>query len=112
MTSYRTGETAGVFAKFATAIYLVAVLCILAPPLDLILSLPTIDPGSVVWRFGALGMLTGATIFPLIGLLLALFTAVLCQHRFVYRALLGLGGIAILALTVAVGLFLLDSVQI
>lgn len=106
------GGPAAVVARFAVAIYLVAFLCMLAPPLDLVFSLPSIDVSSVRWRFGAVGLITGAAVFPLVGLLLALITAVVCGHRWMYRTLVGLGVAGAVLLILAVGLFTLDSLQV
>lgn len=106
------GGPAAVIQKFAVSIYLVALLCMLAPPLDLAFSLPSIDVSNVRWRFGAIGLVTGAAVLPLVGLLLALITAVASGHRWMYRIFAGLGVLGALLLTAALGLFALDSLQV
>ena len=103
---------ATVVAKYAVAIYFVAVLMILMPPLDVILSLPQYQPDSARWRFGALGLISGAMLVPIAGLLLASMTATITRQRWVYRTVLvvsALMGVVFLAVLVSFGL---DAVQV
>ncbi|CAN5606204.1 hypothetical protein BH23GEM9_BH23GEM9_23090 [soil metagenome] len=112
MTSESPRGPAAVLTRFAVPIYLVALLSMLAPPLDLVFSMPAIELSNVRWRFGAVGLLTGAVLFPMLGLLIALMTSVACGHRIMYRIWMGLGATGMLVLIASAGLFSLDALQV
>jgi hypothetical protein len=110
-----THESAGAVATlrpFAAAAYVVAALLILAPPLDIWFSMPVTDVSEARWRFGAVGLVTGAMLLPVAGFLLAMVTAVLCGHRRMFGAVMALGGAAVIALVLALGLFVLDAMEV
>jgi hypothetical protein len=96
----------------AGPLYLVAFVLILIPAVDFLLSIPPAELGSVQWRFAAVGLLSGYTLTPILGLALALVVSAVLKHHNVQRLLV------ILCLTIALALiglslgFVLDVLQI
>ena len=94
-------------------LYAMAVMLILVPLSDLGGQLNwTIRYGALVWRTGAVGLLSGAVLLPTLGLLLALVTAVVFEHRTTQRVLAVVSGLATLATVGVLMLFLLDALQV
>jgi hypothetical protein len=93
-------------------LYLVAMVLVAIPALDFLMSVPALDFGSVQWRFAAMGLLSGYTLTPILGISLGFVIAsVLEQHR-VKLALVILCltiGVAILVMSLG---FLFDALQL
>jgi hypothetical protein len=106
------GGAATLIAKLSPAIYPIAALCMVAQPLDQLFNLPAVDLSSVHWRFAAVGLLTTVAVLPLLGLLLALVTSLVCGHRWIYRITMTIAALAFILLTVGIGVFALDSLQV
>jgi len=99
-------------ARYSIAIYFVAALMILMPPLDIILSLQQYVWPSARWRFGALGLVSGAMLLPILGLLLASVTAVFSGQRWVHRAVSVIGLVMAIVFLTAMVMFGLDAIQV
>jgi hypothetical protein len=95
----------------ATAAYLVAGSLIFAPLLDATLGISPMHPMEFRWRFGAIGVLANAVIVPNAGILLMLITAISYRHANFRRALGVLALLAAAGWVVAIGLFVLDALQ-
>jgi hypothetical protein len=100
------------FYRVAGPTYLFAFIAVLVPVLDWILGAWPMQFGEVAWRFSAVSLLSRATMFPLLGLLLAFGAALLLEHRRVLRVLSVLNGLLAFVLVVGVILFILDTLQV
>ncbi len=91
--------------------YLAALVIVVFPFVELVLTVWPPSPGVVSWRYGTVGLLARAIMTPLVGLVIIQATATLLGHARVQRAVtvLGLAGAVVLLLTAA--LFALDLVQ-
>lgn len=98
--------------RLSGAAYFTIGLLVVLPFIDLAANLWPWQPGSVDWRFGAYGLLSGYLMTPMIGVAVALLAAVAWGHRRVARLLgatsLGLG----ILILVGAGLFALDVLQL
>ena len=100
------------FRSVARAVYLVAILLVVGPLLDLTASTWPMSPGSVAWRFAATGLLSKALLVPLLGSLAVVVGALLLEHRRLLRMVsYANAGIAILLIGTII-LFMLDTVQL
>lgn len=96
----------------AGPLYLVAGLLFFMPLLDFAMSIGPAQFASVQWRFASVGLLSGYTLMPLLGLAMALGLAGLLRQRVAQRVLI------VFCLTLAVVIvlisvvFLLDVVQL
>ncbi len=91
--------------------YLFFGIAMLLPILDLLISVYPLRPGTVVWRFGAVGLLSSAIGAPLLVLFLVFVLAVLAGDR---RVIIAVGVIAALIgllLVAGTGSFALDALQ-
>lgn len=95
----------------AWCLHALGLLLCLAPMLDLAAGVGSINPNEVPWRFGALGLLSGALVLPMVGLGLLLVASVLLEQAWLTRTI----GIAALLLTVValalLVVFGLDALQ-
>ena len=96
----------------AGPLYGVAALLVVMPLVDFVLSVPSAELSNVQWRFAAVGLLSGYTLTPILGLAMAfVIAAVLKQHaiqRWLVAASLSFGAV-LLALSAG---FLLDMLQL
>jgi hypothetical protein len=93
-------------------LYLVAMVLVAIPLLDFLLSVPAVNLASVQWRFAAVGLLSGYTLTPILGISLGFVIAsVLKQHRVQVALVILCLTIGILLLVMCVG-FLFDSLQL
>lgn len=98
----------------STPIYLVGFLLILIPPLAV---LPTLSAGpfsfgDVTWRFGAVGLLTGALLLPIVGCFVLSAGAQLLRHPKMQLTLTAMQIAAALVLLVVMAVFILDALQL
>jgi hypothetical protein len=91
--------------------YAIACLLILFPLLDTALSVFPPRFGEVAWRFGATGLFSRALMTPLLGLLLAFAVALIRDQRKMQRAVAVVSAVVAVVIIGAVGLFVLDAVQ-
>jgi hypothetical protein len=93
-------------------LYVVAIVLVVIPTIDFVLSVPEVNFGSVQWRFAAAGLLSGYTLTPILGISLAFVIASVLKHHGVQRALV------IFCLTIGVSLlvmcvgFVFDALQL
>ena len=96
----------------AGPLYFVAALLIVLPLVDFVLSVPPAELSNVQWRFAAVGLLSGYTLTPILGVAMAfVIAAVLKQHavqRWLVIACLA-GGAILSALSLG---FSLDVLQL
>lgn len=98
--------------SLAAPLYAVAALLVVTPLTQLAASLGwRVMPGSMQWRTGALGLLASAILTPTLGMLVAVLTAVVYEHRLARRILPLLCGLAALGLLALLGVFILDGLQ-
>lgn len=100
------------FRSFLPGMYPVAGLLVIVPIIDLVgLSWP-LRPAETAWRFGSLGLGFGAMTAQVLGVALAMFTAVSLSHRRMLR-LISLLAVAVATVMIAgVARFLLDYGQL
>lgn len=94
------------------AVYVFSALLVVLPLLNLLSNLGELQPTIVRWRFGALGLLTGSLLVPLMGLLLFGLTAALLAHRWALRTMAVLSGLATVGVLALMALFTLDALQV
>jgi hypothetical protein len=96
----------------AGPLYAIAALLILLPVVDFALSIPAAEFSSVQWRFASVGLLSGYTMTPIMGLGLAFVISAVRKQYTVQRLLV------IICLTTALALgamtisFVLDGLQV
>jgi hypothetical protein len=98
--------------RILQGLYPVALLLILSPLIDLATAVWPIRPSEVSWRFGTFGLITGALVTPILGLVLLQGAAALLDHVKTLRVVSVLNLVAALLLVFGTALFLLDAVQL
>ncbi len=98
--------------RLAAPLYGVAILLLIIPAVDFISGVLPLRFDNIEWRFASAGLLSGFVLTPLLGMVLAMLVAMVCEHPEVQRvlAVLNLAMATLLALLM-VG-FLLDIVQL
>ena len=92
--------------------YLLALALIFIPLVELAANAYPPVPSAARWRFGFVGYLGNNILLPTFGLGVAVFTAILLEHRAVLKVLAILAGIGALGLIGTSGLFVLDALQV
>lgn len=95
-------------SRVATLCYLVAGTVLLFVLTDVVAVAWPFRPGAVSWRYGVIGLVSGALYNPLVALLLAFLGAALAGHRTAFRALVAGAALAAVLLLVMVAVFALD----
>lgn len=95
----------------AWPVYLAGLLTALLPLIDLLASVWPPRLGQVEWRFGTLGLLSGFTLSPLLGLVMCMAAAAVLEHRIVQRVLAVLAFVAAVMMVAFVVIFSLDWLQ-
>ena len=96
----------------AGPLYAVAALLVVIPAADFLLSVASPQPSSVQWRFAAVGLLSGFTLTPVLGVAMAMVVAAFLRHVTVQRVLVVLClAMAAILLILSAG-FLLDVIQV
>jgi hypothetical protein len=97
----------------AFAFYVVGLLLVVPQPLDAAFTIGFgADPSSLEWRYGAVSIVTGSLLLPMLGAFLILCAATLAGHRWMQYAIsvvLAVGAVAVLSIAV---LHALDGVQL
>ncbi|NUQ11441.1 MAG: hypothetical protein HUU26_03800 [Gemmatimonadaceae bacterium] len=96
----------------AGPLYAVAGLLIAMPVVDFVLSVAAPAPSSVQWRFAAVGLLSGFTLTPILGMAVALTVAAVRQHYLVQRLLVATSLLGSVVLLVLCAGFILDVLQL
>jgi hypothetical protein len=100
-------------APLAWPLYAVAAMLIVVPLSELGAQLGwTVQPGVLNWRTGAVGLLSGVVMTPMVGLLIAVVTACVFEHRWAQRGLAILAGLGALAAVAILAGFTLDAFQL
>ncbi|NJD10695.1 MAG: hypothetical protein FIB01_09770 [Gemmatimonadetes bacterium] len=110
--SYTGNGSVNWVSRYSPALYFVAALMLLMPPLDIILSMAEYAWGSAQWRWGAIGLVSGGMLLPIVGVLLASMTAVLAGQLWPNRVVMAVAVVLVLLLLLAAGLFSLDAIEI
>lgn len=92
-------------------LYAMAILMMVMPLGETLLSVWPVRAGDTAWRFGAAGLFSRALMTPLLGLVLLGILGYLLAHRRAVLATSVLAAVGALILLLAEGLFLLDAVQ-
>ena len=93
-------------------LFVVAIVLVAIPAIDFLLSVPAVNFSSVQWRFAAVGLLSGYTLTPILGISLAFVIATVLKQRGVQLALVILCltmGTLLLVMCVA---FVFDALQL
>jgi hypothetical protein len=98
--------------RHARPLYFVALLLIGLPLLDFVGSALPLRLGSIEWRFGAFGVLSGFLLTPMLGVLVAIGAATVLGHQRVVRAIGIVSVVVGIVLVAALTLFLLDAIQL
>lgn len=94
------------------ALYAVALLILLLPSLELLAAIMPMEPGSVRWRFGAVGFAFQTFTTLLLGLALAAFVALALGHRGAARAVALVAAFLGAAVLLATAFVTLDFLQL
>lgn len=92
--------------------YLLALYLVLVPLFETTIAIWPFGIGDRQWRFGAVGLYTGAMMTPLLGLLIALVIALYVRNRGMIRAIVVVGGAAAAVTLLSIPVFLMDAVQL
>lgn len=95
----------------AWPVYFAGFLTALLPLVDLAASVWPPRLGQVEWRFGTLGLLSGFTLSPLLGLIMCMAAAAVLQHRIVQKVLAVLAFVGAVKLVAFIVIFGLDWLQ-
>lgn len=71
----------------AGPLYFVAAMLVVVPLVDFVLTAPPPEFSSTQWRFNTVGLLSGHTLFPLLGVALAFTVSAILNHYTLQRAL-------------------------
>ena len=96
----------------AGPLFLVGALLVVLPALDLLLNVWPLQPGDFRWRFGVVGLLANFLLTPLLGVALLSGTAALAAAPTARRVVGAVNVAGAVLLALALGLFLLDLVQL
>lgn len=91
--------------------WLLALILVLFPVLDLLPALWPLQPGEIAWRFSVGGLVSRIVLMPLIGLALAYAAAVLLDQVRVLKVLAVLNALLVLVLLAGVMVFVMDASQ-
>ena len=97
--------------RLGPAAYLVAFSLVAIPLFDAATSTRPLHLHDPRWRFGAVGVVSNAMLFPVFGALLAIVAATMLEHRRTRRLLAVLTFLGTAICLAALGLFVLDALQ-
>ena len=97
--------------RFAPATYLVAFSLVAIPLFDAAMSTRPLHLHDPRWRFGAVGLISNAMLFPVLGALVAIVAATVFEQRRTRRVLAVLTFVGTAICLVALGMFVLDALQ-
>ncbi|MEP6832659.1 MAG: hypothetical protein ABJB74_04655 [Gemmatimonas sp.] len=93
-------------------LYLCAFVLFLVPYFQGFANIWPFLPGSLQWRYGATGQFSGILMLPFIGMVLGLAIARTCGHKGIARVIGVVSAFTTLVLIVALGLFVMDALQV
>ena len=91
--------------------YLIMAVTSILPLIDLLMAISPMHPGTVMWRFGAVGLVSSAVGAPLLVLTLIYALALLSGDRKVVVAVGVIAALIALLLLIGAGAFTLDALQ-
>ena len=91
--------------------YLIMAVTSILPLIDLLMAISPMHPGTVMWRFGAVGLISSAIGAPLLVLTLVYALALLCSDRKVVIAIGVIATVIAVLMLVGAGSFALDALQ-
>ncbi|HEX2188618.1 MAG TPA: hypothetical protein VHG51_06945 [Longimicrobiaceae bacterium] len=100
------------YRPFVKALYPIGALLIVAAVSEPALQIWPFRVGELRWRFGAVGLMSGAVLGTLFGLVWIMAVAAVLDHRRTLRAMSVACLLAAVVLTVVAGLFTLDFLQV
>lgn len=92
--------------------FAVAAVFILSPLVDVVTNVYPTDPGSVQWRYGAIGIMSNYLVSGVFGLLLGTCVAALAGRRIALWIFVALDVLGAVVLLLLLGLFSLDVLQL
>jgi len=95
----------------AWPVYVAGALTALLPLADLLASVWPVRMGQLEWRFGTIGLLSGFTLSPVLGLVMCVAAAAALEHRLVQRILAALAMVSAVVLIGATVIFAFDWLQ-
>ena len=108
----RTMEAGRLGPSLSRGLYAVAALLVVISLLDFAGAIWPFLPGDAGWRYGAIGLLSGFLVTPLVGVVLAVLVAVEQRH-FAVLKVLGILALAVgVLLLVSIVAFALDAIQV
>ncbi len=108
----RSTEAGHLGPSLGRGLYAVAALLVLISALDFAAAIWPFVPGDAGWRYGAIGLLSGFLVTPLVGVTLAALVAVEQRHTGVLRVLGFLALATGAVLLVGIVAFALDAIQV
>ena len=91
--------------------YLIMAVTSILPLIDLLMAISPMHPGTVMWRFGAVGLISSAIGAPLLVLVLVYALALLCGDRKVVITVGIIAAVIALLMILGAGSFTLDALQ-
>lgn len=91
--------------------YLIMAVTSILPLIDLFMAISPMHPGTVMWRFGAVGLISSAVGAPLLVLTLVYALALLCGDRKVVITVGVIAAVVALLMILGAGSFALDALQ-
>ena len=91
--------------------YLIMAVTSILPLIDLMMAISPMHPGTVMWRFGAVGLISSAVGAPLLVLVLVYALALLCGDRKVVITVGVIAAVLAVLMIVGGGSFTLDALQ-
>jgi hypothetical protein len=107
--SQGTNRVSGVFVF---AVYLFLFSLFFWPVVDLFSNTWPLQPGNIQWRIGFMGLFTAYLTTPLLAIVLAMALAFVLGHKAALRLLSVFCFLGLVVITVAIGLFALDAIQL
>ncbi len=107
-----TEHSSGALESLASPLYLLALLLVATPLVDVVANVWPLRLGDVGWRYGAVGVSSGYVLTPLLGVALACLLAIALRQRTMLRVLVIVCIVAAIVLVVAALDFGLDAIQV
>jgi len=105
-------RSSGALESLAGPLYVLALLLVVTPPIDVLANVWPIRLGEVSWRYGTVGASSGYLLTPLLGLGLACLLAIVRRQRTMLRVMVVVCLVVGVTLVVAAIDFALDAAQL
>jgi hypothetical protein len=107
----KTDSISSRLEPLAWPLLFVALLLVLTPLTDFLVSVWPIQPGNVRWRFASAAMLSGFLFTPILGAVLGAAAAAVLDNRAIQRLAASVSLAGAIALLAILSLFVLDTLQ-